>query len=204
MEFSSAAFAEPPSRYGLANNEYDHDPLFMADTADIDIGDVHTDPDYDIIAPSPEARSFGFKGFNISVASSLSLIADTIYGATLNEFLLDPRAVIDITSDSTTNPSCASGYDFKHDNVCTRSVFIPGTTALVIDEHYHEADLFVVHNNIGYQLDFNPLKEDFIFDGATHCRIYGTAHAAAQYCFAPATQGGIAASRFFPCESMIT
>jgi hypothetical protein len=138
VEFSSAAVAEPSFRHELADNEYDHDPPFAADEADFETGDVHTEPDYDIVAQSPTARSFGFQGFNLSTASLLSLSADSMYGSTLTEFLLDSRVVIDITSNSTTNPSCGSGYDFERNRVCTRTVFLPGTVAEVVDEHYHE------------------------------------------------------------------
>ncbi|KAK7883372.1 hypothetical protein LTR67_011307 [Exophiala xenobiotica] len=115
-----------------------------------------------------------------------------MYGS-LTEFLLDSRVVIDITSNSTTNPSCGSGYDFERNRVCTRTVFLPGTVAEVVDEHYHEADLVIVHDNVGYQLDFDPLEDGFNFEAVTHCRIYGTEQAAAQFCFAPAAQGCIAA-----------
>jgi hypothetical protein len=134
-----------------------------------------------------------FQEFNVSSARLISLTADSYYGASLDEFLLDTRTVIDLTAEDA-KPSCSSGYDFERNRVCTRTVFVPGVTSFVVDERYPAADLVVMHDTIGYLMDFDLLEESFVFDDPSYCRIYGTANAAAQYCFAPGPQGGIAAS----------
>jgi hypothetical protein len=161
--------------------------------ADNQSGDVKTERGYHIITSSVDARSFAFQEFNISSARLISLTADSYYGASLDEFLLDTRTVIDLTPEES-KPSCTSGYDSERNRVCIRTVFVPGVTSLVVDERYPLADLVVVHDALGYLMDFDALEESFVFDDPSYCRVYGTANAAAQYCFAPGPQGGIAAS----------
>ncbi len=166
---------------------------------DYELGDVQTDVGFQIVAPSSEPRSFGFQSFNSSVASLLAFSADQIFGMSMDEFLVNPRFVVDITPVDRGNQSCSTGYDINKGQACTRNIFLPASGGSALDETHPEADLVVVQDAIGYQLDFNSLDEVFQFDSAAHCHIYGTDLAAFQLCLRSAYDAGIAASK---CSSM--
>jgi len=161
---------------------------------DFDLGDVNSDLGYHLVGPSLEARANQFRHFDSSAAAVVGSSAQTTYISAANYFLIDTR-VIDLTSARDPDRSCSSGYDFKRNTVCNRAVFLPITMVLAADETYPNADLIVVHGVQGYYLNFSPLAADFLFDNTSHCRIYGTDMMAAQYCFAPASDSRIAASK---------
>jgi len=162
--------------------------------ADFDLGDVHPDSGYHLVGPSLEVRAYQFRHFDSSAAAVVATSAQTTYVSAANYFLIDTR-VIDLTSARDPDQSCSSGYDFRRNTVCNRAVFLPITNVLAADETYPNADLIVVHGVQGYYLDFGPLAAGFTFDSTSHCRIYGIDEMAAQYCFAPASDSRIAASK---------
>jgi hypothetical protein len=147
------------------------------------------------VAPSSEPRSFGFQSFNSSVASLLAFSADRIFGMTMDEFLLNPRLAVDITPVDRGNQSCSTGYDINQGQACTRTIFLPASGGSALDQTHPEADLVVLQDAIGYQLEFSSLDEAFQFDSAAHCHIYGTDLAAFQLCLRSAYDARIAASK---------
>ena len=151
------------------------------------------------MAPSSEPRSFGFQSFNSSVASLLAFSADQIFGVSMDEFLVNPRFVVDITPVDRGNQSCSTGYDINKGQACTRNMFLPTSGGSALDETHPEADLVVVQDAIGYQLEFSSLDEAFQFDSVAHCHIYGTDLTAFQLCLRSAYDASIAASK---CSSM--
>jgi len=161
---------------------------------DVDLGDVHSDVGYHLVGPSLEVRASQFRHFDSSAAAVVANNAQTTYMSAANNFLIDTK-VIDLTSTRDPDRSCSSGYDFKRNTVCNRAVFLPITMVTAVDETYPNADLIVVHGVEGYYLDFSPLEAGFNFNNTSYCRIYGTEVMAAQYCFAPASDSRIAASK---------
>lgn len=169
-------------------------PVKNGRVIDFDVGDVHSDLGYHLVGPSLEVRAYEFRRFNSSAAAVVGNNAQTTYTSAANNFLIDTK-VIDLTSIQNPDRSCSSGYDFKRNSVCTRAVFLPITMVAAVDETYPNADLIVVHDVRGYYLDFSPLEATFNFRNTSYCRIYGRDVMAAQYCFAPASDGRIAASK---------
>ncbi|ERF73581.1 hypothetical protein EPUS_07515 [Endocarpon pusillum Z07020] len=157
------------------------------------MGDVRTDVGFQIVAPSSEPRSYGFQNFNSSAASLLAFSADQVFGVSMDEFLVNPRFVVDITPVDRGNQSCSTGYDINKGQACTRNIFLPTSAGSALDETHPEADLVVVQDAIGYQLEFTSLDEAFQFDSAAHCHIYGTDFTAFQLCLRSAYDARIAA-----------
>jgi hypothetical protein len=152
------------------------------------------------VALSSEPRSTGYQSFNASAASLLAFSGDAVWGVNMDEFLLDPRKVIDITPADQGSQSCSMGYDIRQSQVCTRTVFVPVMTGSALDQTYPEADLVILQNAIGYQLEFSSLDETFQFEQAADCQIYGTDQAAFELCLRAADNAKIAASK---CSAMM-
>lgn len=178
-------WAWKPSRWGFCT--------------DYKLGDVRTDVGFQIVAPSSEPRSVGSQSFNSSVASLLAFSADQVFGETMDEFLVNPRFVVDITPVDRGNQSCSTGYDINKGQACTRTVFVPTSGGSALDQTHPEADLVVAQDATGYQLEFTSLDEAFQFDSAAHCHIYGTDFTAFQLCLRSAYDARIAASK---CSSI--
>lgn len=141
--------------------------------------------------------SVGFQPFNSSVAAALAFGADSIFGMTMDEFLVNPRYVLDITPADRGSQSCSTGYDIGKGQACTRNLFLPTSGGTALDQTYPEADLYVTQDAVGYELEFSSLDKEFQFDSAAHCHIYGTDSAAFQLCLRSA-DAKIAASKCSP------
>jgi hypothetical protein len=162
------------------------------------LGDVRTEVGYQLVAVSSEPRSTGYQRFNASAASMFAFTGDAIWGVNMDEFLLNPRIVIDITPADRGSQSCSLGYDARLAQVCARTVFIPIVSGAALDQTYPEADLVVLQNSIGYQLEFSSLDEGFQFEKASDCRIFGSESAAFEMCLRSENDSSIAASKCKP------
>ena len=116
----------------------------------------------------------------------------------MDEFLLDPRKVIDITTADRGSQSCSMGYNIRLAQVCTRTVFLPVMAGAALDQTYPEADPVVLRNAIGYQLEFSSLDEAFQFEQASDCRIYGSDQTAFELCLRSENDARMAASKCSP------
>lgn len=159
---------------------------------------MRTEVGFQIVSVASEPRSASYQSFNASSASMLALTADQIFGVTMDDFLLDPRRVIDITPLDQGNQSCSMGYDINQGQVCARTIFLPVSGGTALDQTHPEADLVVTRNAIGYQLEFTPLDEAYQFELPANCQIYGTGLTAFQLCLKSANDAKIAASKYTP------
>jgi hypothetical protein len=150
------------------------------------------------VALSSEPISTGYQRFNASAASLFAFSGDAMWGVNMDEFLLNPRIVIDITPAERGSQSCSLGYDVGLSQVCARTAFIPIVVGVALDQTYPEADLVVLQNSIGYQLEFSSLDEDFQFEQASDCRIFGSDRVAFELCLRSENDARIAASKCGP------
>jgi hypothetical protein len=126
--------------------------------------------------------------FNVSVAPNLAIVADPIIGINFNEFLSDSRVAVEITPSPEDIIPCTLGISKSSKQTCNQVFYMPGTFGdidLLGNGTLPQADLVVVQDMRGYQLDFHIVGEDnaIEFDLKKDCGVYGNEKVAFQICF---------------------
>ena len=109
-------------------------------------------------------------------------------GLEFSDFLSDTRVAVDITPTPEDSIPCTLGYVKGTRQTCNQVIYMPGTYGdldLLRNASLPHADLIVVHNMRGYQLDFNTSGVDtgVLYDLEQDCDIYGYDLVAFQICF---------------------
>jgi hypothetical protein len=132
----------------------------------------------------------GMGEFNASIAQVLAQtrVADPIIGMNFQDFLSDARVAVDITPSPEDVIPCTLGISKSSKQTCNQVFYMPGTFGdldLLRNGTLPHADLVVVHDTRGYQLDFNTIAGDnqIKFDIDNDCGVYGYDTHAFQLCF---------------------
>jgi hypothetical protein len=140
----------------------------------------------------------GMGDFNVSVAQNLAIVADPIIGMNFDEFLSDSRFAVEITPSPEDVIPCTLGISKSSKQTCNQVFYMPGTFGdfdLLSNRTLSHADLVVIQDMRGYQLDFHTVSGNPIdFDWKKDCGVYGNEKVAFQICFLD-TQGRIAMSK---------
>lgn len=135
--------------------------------------------------------------FNASTALKLAPTIDSIIGFNFQDFISDPRVAVDITPSSTDSISCSLGISRSAYQVCNQVFYMPGTFGdldILRNGTLPNADLVVVHDMRGYQMNFTSPQNELTFDINRDCGVYGLEMIAFQICFQD-QQDGIAISK---------
>jgi hypothetical protein len=117
-----------------------------------------------------------------------SKVANSIIGTDFQDFLSDARVAVDITPSPKDAVPCTLGISKTSKQTCNQVFYMPGTFGdldLLRNGTLPDADLVVVHDTIGYQLDFNTVVggTKLEFDMDNDCGVYGYDACAFQICF---------------------
>jgi hypothetical protein len=140
----------------------------------------------------------GMGEFNVSAAIVFvqSQLTDSIIGMYFQDFLSDSRIAVDITQSPENLIPCTLGISKSSKQNCNQVFYMPGSYGdldILRNGALPYADLVVVHDTRGYQLDFDTVARDerIEFDIDNACGVYGTDVYAFQVCFKD-HEGGIA------------
>ena len=151
---------------------------------------VRTHLSYHIETTRSGPYNLGMGSFNASSARyiGMSQMTSSIMGLEFQNFLSDPRVAVDITPTPEDSIPCTYGYETDTRQTCNQVFYMPGTYGdldLLRNASLPHADLVVVHNMRGYQLDFNTSGADtgVVYDLEQDCDTYGHDLVAFQICF---------------------
>jgi hypothetical protein len=153
-------------------------------------GKLHTRLSFHIETTKSGAFNLGMGKFNASSARFLGMspIASSFVGLEFQDFLADPRVAVEITPTPEDTVPCTLGVSKNIRQTCNQVFYMPGTYGdfdVLQNASLPHADLVVVHDMRGYQLDFNTPKKNtnIVYDLKKDCDVYGTNMIAFQICF---------------------
>lgn len=151
---------------------------------------VRTHLSYHIETTKSGPFNLGMGAFNASSARYLGMaqMTSSVMGLEFSDFLSDSRVAVDITPTPEDSIPCTLGYSKDITQTCNQVLYMPGTYGdlnLLRNASLPYADLIVVHNMRGYQLDFS---NEEVVTGVEHdlnkdCDVYGHDLVAFQICF---------------------